>query len=166
MSTPSSGGTKDPHTMVPQDISNAATVPSAAVSPQDMPSPPPRTGHPYLFLQQWPQAGLIWTPSPQRWDDHNIAGNSIMRTLVQNSYLWKKITSGMLLLSVGPLRSERCCFLGCSKPLQTWKPENRLCFYIVEKVNSDTKQKTGYSMRSNLICMGGNTYTSAQLLYN
>lgn len=61
----------------------------------------------------------------------------------------------MLLLSVGPLRSERCCFLGCSKPLQTWKPENRLCFYIVEKVNSDTKQKTGYSMRSNLICMGG-----------
>lgn len=34
----------------------------------------------------------------------------------------EKITSGMLLLSTGPLRSERCCFLGCSKPLQTWKP--------------------------------------------
>lgn len=61
----------------------------------------------------------------------------------------------MLLLSVGPLRSERCCFLGCSKPLQTWKPENRLCFYIVEEMNSDTKQNAGYSMRSNLICVGG-----------
>lgn len=31
---------------------------------------------------------------------------------------WPKApTSGVLLLSAGPLRSERCCFLGCSKPL-------------------------------------------------
>lgn len=31
---------------------------------------------------------------------------------------WPKApTSGVLLLSTGPLRSERCCFLGCSKPL-------------------------------------------------
>jgi len=35
---------------------------------------------------------------------------------------WPKApTSGVLLLSTGPLRSERCCFLGCSKPLHICK---------------------------------------------
>lgn len=31
------------------------------------------------------------------------------------------ITSGMLLLSTRPLRSERCCFRGCSRLLQAWR---------------------------------------------
>lgn len=39
MFTPLSGSSKDPHTMVPCTISSAPTVHSAAVSPQDMPSP-------------------------------------------------------------------------------------------------------------------------------
>lgn len=34
-------------------------------------------------------------------------------------------TSGVLLLSAGPLRSERCCFLGCSKPLHIYKKKEK-----------------------------------------
>lgn len=33
----------------------------------------------------------------------------------------QRLTSGTLLFSKGTLRSERCCFLGCSAPLLTWQ---------------------------------------------
>lgn len=33
----------------------------------------------------------------------------------------QRLTSGTLLFSRGTLRSERCCFLGCSAPLLTWQ---------------------------------------------
>lgn len=39
----------------------------------------------------------------------------------QHSWQPQVPTSGGLLLSTGPLRSERCCFLGCSKPLHICK---------------------------------------------
>lgn len=37
----------------------------------------------------------------------------------------QRLTSGTLLFSRGTLRSERCCFLGCSAPLLTWQVKKR-----------------------------------------
>lgn len=171
------GSTKDSHTIIRehwgpphhQQCTNSAQCScesSGYVSPLLPGQKKNPTSLPQIVVLRWLDLNFLspgsWVVQELgEWADQYTASNSIMRTLVQSSHLWKGITSGMLLLSVGPLRSERCCFLGCSKPLQTWKPESWLCFYIVENWTQVKKKlNIQWNLALKYTCVGTHTHVS------
>lgn len=63
---------------------------------------------------------------------------------------WPNVpTSGVLLLSTGPLRSERCCFLGCSKPLHILKKNKKETVFQILLCSEKLQNKVEISMEVN-----------------